>query len=149
MEMEPGSEEAEVVEVLSKKIDILDSDSEDEDGFPGTDEITEEEKKRMGSDAGKLKFAKVIRERTRYSKEIKWTTLNDELPKDKDLDMVDDLMQLDLKRLMDHLQAVNKNRNNWFWVPSLNGKQFKMSTWCTKFPKLFGEDQLSCQSNCY
>jgi hypothetical protein len=28
--------------------------------------------------------------------------------------MVDDLMQLDLKPLMDHLQAVNKNRKNCF-----------------------------------
>ena len=92
----------------------MDSDSEDEDGFPGTDEITEEEKKRMDSDAGKLEFAKVIREWMRYSKEIKWTTLYDELPKDKDLDMVDDLMQLDLKPLMDHLQAVNKSRKNCF-----------------------------------
>ena len=90
--MEPGSEEAEVVEVLSKKIDILDSDSEDEDGFLETDEIHEEEKKRMDSDAGKLEFAKVVREWMRCSKEIKWITLYDELLKDKDLEMVDDLM---------------------------------------------------------
>ena len=68
----------------------------------------------MDSDEGKLEFAKVIREWMRCSKEIKWTTLCDELPKDKDLGMVDDLMQLDLKPLMDHLQVVNKNRKNCF-----------------------------------
>jgi len=87
--LEPDAEEADVVVMQSMKIDILDSESEDEDHIPGTDEITEEERQRLDSEGGKLEFAKVIREWMRYSKEIKWTTLYAELTKDQVLDLVD------------------------------------------------------------
>lgn len=96
------------------KIDLNDTDSEESTNLNESGGVTEEDQRLLDKDKGAKEFKKVIKKWMDYSKTIQWKKLYPELKRDGKLELVEDLMKIDLKKLMDTVQNVNRLNKNCF-----------------------------------
>ena len=88
------------------KIYLCDSDSGESTNINETGKVSEKEQRVMDAEEGEEEHKKVIKEQIKCNKSIYWKKSCPDLKTDGNLDLVEDLMKIDLKKLMDAAQNV-------------------------------------------